>query len=442
MKAIPVSSSPEPQVITFGCRLNTLESEMIRTHARDAGFDHNSIIINTCAVTGEAERQARQMIRKLKRENPQARIIVTGCSAQMHPETYAAMPQVSHVLGNRDKIQPHTYQEIHKAETDTENLSNASKVRISSLEDLRETAAHLVSGFEGRARAFVEIQNGCDHACTFCIITLARGPNRSVPVAQIVEQVRHWVTQGYHEVVLTGVDITGYGQDLPGKPTLGQMVRRLLRLVPDLKRLRLSSLDPVEIDSDLLEVWATEPRLMPHAHLSLQSGSAMILKRMKRRHTPQDTFRLCEMLRRARPEMVFGADLIAGFPTETEAMFQETLDLVTSCDVTYLHVFPFSSRPGTPAARMPHVAPSVVKERAQRLRDLGAHHLQRFLHAQAHQTQEVLIENEHQGRTSQYALVKFRVPVSLSSGALASVENLEVKQDHWVGSFVASGVLS
>lgn len=427
--AASLNESQDPHMVTFGCRLNTFESEMIRTHAKEAGLG-NAIIINTCAVTQEAERQAQQTIRKLKRQHPDTPIIVTGCAAQMHPQVYASMPQVSYVLGNREKTQRHIYDHIKQTQGLSDQDHPSPKTFVSSIDDLKETASHLVSGFEGRARAFVEIQNGCDHNCTFCIITQVRGPNRSVPIAQIVDQVKHLTRQGYSEIVFTGVDITGYGQDLPGTPSLGQMVRRVLRLVPELKRLRLSSLDPVEIDSDLIELWGAEPRLMPHVHLSLQAGHDLILKRMKRRHLRQDVIQICNTLRHARPDLVFGADVIAGFPTETEGMFQDTYTLLQECGVVYFHVFPFSPREGTPAARMPQVAPTVIKDRARRLRELGAAQLATYYQSCIGQTCQVLVESPQQGRTDHYALVRFHTSVEATPGSLLSVRITEAGPEY------------
>ena len=379
-------------VITFGCRLNTYESQLIDGLARNAGRG-DMVVVNTCAVTAEAERQARQAIRRARRDRPDARIVVTGCAAQIDPDGYGAMPEVDQVLGNQEKLIAASYE-------------RDDDVLVGDIMALRETAEHLVEGFDGRARAFVEIQQGCDHRCTFCIIPFGRGNNRSVPVGRIVSQVRILVENGYREIVLTGVDITGYGADLPGRPGLGQMVRRLLSLVPDLDRLRLSSLDPVEIDHDLIELLATEPRLMPHLHLSVQAGDDMILKRMKRRHLRGDVISLCERARRVRPDVVFGADLITGFPTESEDMFHRTLDLVDACGLTYLHVFPYSPRPGTPAARMPQVAVPERKERAARLRELGRIGLGRFLAGQVGRQAKVLVEQPDRGRSEHFAVVE------------------------------------
>jgi threonylcarbamoyladenosine tRNA methylthiotransferase MtaB len=356
-----------PQLVTFGCRLNAYESEVIRGHAAAAGLS-SAIIINTCAVTSEAERQARQAIRKARRENPEARIIVTGCAAQIAPEKFAAMGEVDAVLGNEEKLKAESYHALRQA--------NDRHVAVADIMTVTETAPHLIAGFAERARAFVEIQQGCDHRCTFCIIPFGRGNSRSVPAGAIIDQIRQLVANGLREVVLTGVDITSYGGDLPGKSgprgsSLGGLVRRILTLVPELPRLRLSSLDVVEVDDDLKHLIATEERLMPHLHLSLQAGDDMILKRMKRRHLREDAIRFCAEMRALRPDIVFGADLIAGFPTETEAMFENSLRLVEECGLTFLHVFPYSARSGTPAAKMPQVPGPVRKERAQRLRAAG-----------------------------------------------------------------------
>ncbi len=388
----------EPQILTFGCRLNAQESEVMRRHAQAAGLA-DAVIVNTCAVTAEAERQARQAIRRARRERPDARIIVTGCAAQIAPDNWAGMAEVDTVLGNREKLDPASF-----------DIGADEPVRVNDIMAVRETASHLVGGFEGRARAFVQVQNGCDHRCTFCIIPFGRGNSRSVPLGPIVEQVRALVEDGVADLVLTGVDITAYGEDLPGQPTLGRMVRRLLAAVPELKRLRLSSLDACEIDPDLMDLIATDERLMPHLHLSLQAGDDLILKRMKRRHSRDDAIRLCETVRRARPDMAFGADLIAGFPTETEDMFRRSLDLVDDCGLTYLHVFPYSERPGTPAARMPTVPKAERKERAARLREKGAQALARYLREQAGQTRTLLVESPDCGRTDHYAPVRLRRP--------------------------------
>lgn len=386
----------EPTLVTFGCRLNAYESEVMRNHARDAGLD-DVVIINTCAVTAEAERQARQTIRRLRRERPDAKIIVTGCAAQVSPEKFAAMGEVDHVLGNDAKLTAAPWADF--------GGGTAERVVVNDIMSVKETAGHLIQGMEGRARAFVQVQNGCDHRCTFCIIPYGRGNSRSVPMGEIVEQVRALVASGYNEVVLTGVDVTSYGADLPGKPSLGQMVRRLLALVPDLPRLRLSSLDAVEMDEDLWRLVADEPRLMPHLHLSLQAGDDMILKRMKRRHLRADAIAFAEKARALRPDMVFGADIIAGFPTETEEMFQNSLDIVAQCGLTWLHVFPYSPRPGTPAAKMPQVPGPIRKERAARLRAAGEAQVARYLAEQVGRSANVLIERPGLGRNEGFAEV-------------------------------------
>ena len=381
------------EIVTFGCRLNSYESEVMKDLAAQAGLT-DTVIVNTCAVTAEAERQARQTIRKLRRNNPDAKIIVTGCAAQVKPEQFAAMPEVDRILGNEEKLQAASY-----------GLDDDARVRVNDIMSVRETAAHMIAGFEDRARAFVQVQQGCDHRCTFCIIPYGRGNSRSVPIGRVVEQVRELVRNGYNEVVLTGVDITSYGPDLPGKPALGQMIRRLLANVPELPRLRLSSLDPVEIDDDLFRLIAEEPRLLPHLHISLQAGDDMILKRMKRRHLRADAIAFVEKVKALRPDMVFGADLIAGFPTETDAMFENTLRSVEECDLTYLHVFPYSERPGTPAARMPQLPVEVRKERAARLRAAGEARQASFLASRIGTEAEVLMEKPGMGRTEHFAPV-------------------------------------
>ncbi len=362
----------EPLIITLGCRLNAYESEVMRKHARDAGVE-DCVIVNTCAVTGEAVRQAAQTIRKLRRERPGARIVVTGCAAQIEPERFSEMPEVDHVIGNGEKIEPETFRAL--------STDDLERVVVNDIMSVKETARHMIDGFGTRARAYVQIQNGCDHRCTFCIIPFGRGPSRSVPAGEVVGQIRQLVETGYREVVLTGVDITSYGGDLPGSMSLGRLVKQILKLVPELDRLRLSSIDQVEADADLLMPSHREPRLMPHLHLSLQAGDDLVLKRMKRRHLRADAIGFCTEMRRRRPDIVFGADLIAGFPTETDEMFRNTLDLVDECGLTYLHVFPFSPRNGTPAARMPQVARPQIKERAARLRAKGDAALSSYLEA-------------------------------------------------------------
>ena len=397
-----------PRILTFGCRLNAYESEVMRGHAAAAGLE-DAVIVNTCAVTGEAERQARQAIRRARRENPQAQIIVTGCAAQIDPDGYAAMAEVDRVLGNEEKLRAESFLD-----------GDSPRVLVNDIMAVTETAPQLIAGFAERTRAFVQVQQGCDHRCTFCIIPYGRGNSRSVPLGEVARQVRALVDQGYAEVVLTGVDITSYGGDLPGRPALGQMVRRLLAQVPELRRLRLSSLDAIELDPDLRRLIAEEPRLMPHLHLSLQAGDDMILKRMKRRHSRQQAVDLCAELRDLRPGIVFGADLIAGFPTETEAMFENSLKLVEDCGLTYLHVFPYSARKGTPAAKMPQLPLAVRKERAGRLRAAGAAALSTFLDRQAGRTAAVLIERQLDdgrllGRSETFA------EVLLPSGAIGSL---------------------
>src|SRR5271166_1718915 len=385
---------PDNEVITFGCRLNAFESEVIRHAAAAAGLT-GAVIVNTCAVTAEAERQARQAIRRARRRHPDASIIVTGCAAHLSPERYAALPEVDRVLDNRAKMLPQSY------------LPGEAEPA-----GLVETAAHLVDGFEGKSRAFLEVQEGCDHRCTFCIIPYARGASRSVPMGVIAEQARRLVAADCREIVLTGVDLTAYGADLPGRPTLGQMVRRLLATVPGLQRLRLSSLDPAEIDAELWWLLAEEERLMPHLHLSLQSGDDLILKRMKRRHSRAQAITLIARVRAARPETAFGADFIAGFPTETEDMFRRSLDLVAECGLAFVHVFPYSERPGTPAARMPQLPGPLVKERAARLRSAGKVALAAELSARVGSETDVLIERPGRGRAEFYAAVSFSAPDS------------------------------
>lgn len=402
-----------PEIVTFGCRLNTYESEVMRNHVRSAGLD-DVVIVNTCAVTSEAERQARQTIRKLRRERPDARIVVTGCAAQIDPQRFAAMPEVDQVLGNQEKLQPESW-----------GLPPAEKVLVNDIMSVKETAGHLIGGFEDRARAFVQVQQGCDHRCTFCIIPYGRGPSRSVPIGGIVEQVQALVKAGYNEVVLSGVDITSYGPDLPGSPSLGQMVRRLLALVPELPRLRLSSIDCIEMDDDLWRLIENEPRLMPHLHLSLQAGDDMVLKRMKRRHGRADSIAFCERVRSIRPDVVFGADFIAGFPTETEEMFQNTMRLVEECGLTWLHVFPYSPRPGTPAARMPQVDGAVRKERAARLRAVGEAAEARTLATLVGRMATVLVEKDDLGRTEHFAAVRLGRPFPPGSLVPAAITGIK-----------------
>jgi threonylcarbamoyladenosine tRNA methylthiotransferase MtaB len=391
------------EVITFGCRLNAFESEVIRRAAASAGLT-GAVIVNTCAVTAEAERQARQAIRRARRRYPEASIIVTGCAADITPERYAALPEVDRVLDNRAKLRPQSYLEREAAPA-----------------DLVETAAHLVDGFEGKSRGFLQVQQGCDHRCTFCIIPYARGPSRSVPMGVIADQARHLVSAGYREIVLTGVDLTAYGADLPGKPNLGQMARRLLAAVPELERLRLSSLDPAEIDAELWRLLAEEKRLMPHLHLSLQAGDDLILKRMKRRHLRADAINAARRARMLRPEVALGADLIAGFPTETEEMFDRSVELIGECGLAFVHVFPYSPRPGTPAARMPQLPGPIVKERAARLRAAGDAALAGELSSRIGSETDVLIERPGIGRAAFYAAVSFT-----AAGIVGSVRRMRL----------------
>ncbi|MSP42018.1 MAG: tRNA (N(6)-L-threonylcarbamoyladenosine(37)-C(2))-methylthiotransferase MtaB [Alphaproteobacteria bacterium] len=405
------------QVINFGCRLNQYEAELMRVRAMEAGLE-NAIIINSCAVTAEATRQARQAVRKARREQPGARIIVTGCAAQIEPQRFADMPEVDVVLGNIEKLQSASYA-THGLRNDF-GAADGERVRVNDIMSVRETAGHLIEGLEGRARAFVQIQNGCDHRCSFCIIPFGRGNSRSVPAGEVVAQIRRLTANGYLEVVLTGVDITSYGADLPGRASLGSLVSQILKHVPELVRLRLSSLDVIELDEALFRAIGEEKRLMPHLHLSLQSGDDMILKRMKRRHSRQDAIALAERLRNMRPDMVLGADLIAGFPTESEAMFENSLRLIEDCDLTYLHVFPYSARAGTPAARMPQVPGAVRKARAARLRLAGDQAVQRHLQRLIGASQIILMETDTCGRTECYTEVELDQPCP--SGGLATVK--------------------
>jgi threonylcarbamoyladenosine tRNA methylthiotransferase MtaB len=384
-------------IITFGCRLNAFESEVMREHAAEAGLT-SAVIVNTCAVTAEAVRQARQAIRRARRERPDAKIIVTGCAAQIDPGRFAAMDEVDHVIGNQEKLEAKTFAGF--------GVEGTERVKVNDIMSVRETAAHLIEGFGNRARAYVQIQNGCDHRCTFCIIPFGRGPSRSVPAGEVVAQVRRLAEKGYAEIVLTGVDITTYGKDLPGEMTLGKLTRTVLRLVPELPRLRLSSIDSVEADPQLISAIAEEERLMPHLHLSLQAGDDLTLKRMKRRHARTDSVSFCEAMRRARPDIVFGADLIAGFPTETEAMFANSLSLIDDCGLTFLHVFPYSAREGTPAARMPQVHGAIVARRASELREKGVAALRRHLDGAKGRHINVLMETEGQGRSADFTPVR------------------------------------
>jgi threonylcarbamoyladenosine tRNA methylthiotransferase MtaB len=418
------------EILTFGCRLNAYESEAIRARAKDAGLE-DAIIVNTCAVTAEAVRQSRQAIRKARRENPRAEIIVTGCAAQIAPESYAEMPEVDRVLGNREKLETESYTR--------DFLGDAPRVLVNDIMAVKETAPQFVDHFPEHSRAILQVQNGCDHRCTFCIIPYGRGNSRSVGAGAVVEEARRLVAAGYNEIVLCGVDLTAYGADLPGKPTLGALVARILKHVPELRRLRLSSIDSIEADETLLRLISGEERLMPHFHLSAQSGDNLILKRMKRRHTREDTIAFCKTVARLRPDVAFGADLIAGFPTETEAMFQNTLDLVDEAGFSYLHVFPFSAREDTPAARMPQVEKTFIKERAQRLRQKGDNALSARLTTLVGTEQELLVEKPGVGRTRCFASVAFdeegvpgrvvRARILSSDGRLAKARVIDAQQD-------------
>lgn len=392
--------STPPKFTTFGCRLNAYETEAMKELIAQTGAQ-DVHVINTCAVTAEAVRKAKQDIRKIRRTEPSAKIVVTGCAAQTEPDTFAAMTEVDLVLGNSEKMQAQTWQSLADDHFETE------KVQVNDIMSVTETAEHLIDGFGSRSRAYVQVQNGCDHRCTFCIIPYGRGNSRSVPAGVVVDQIKRLVQKGYHEVVLTGVDLTSWGTDLPSAPKLGNLVMRILKLVPDLARLRISSIDSIEVDEDLLEAIANEPRLMPHLHLSLQHGDDLILKRMKRRHLRDDAIAFCQEARRLRPDIAFGADIIAGFPTETEAHFENSLALVRECDLTWLHVFPYSARQGTPAARMPALHGAIIKERAARLRALGAAQVSAYHQTQVGRSVDVLMENPHMGRTPQFAEVHF-----------------------------------
>jgi threonylcarbamoyladenosine tRNA methylthiotransferase MtaB len=393
-----------PIFATLGCRLNAYETEAMKELAEANGVE-NAVVVNTCAVTAEAVRKARQEIRKLRRENPEAKIIVTGCAAQTEPETFSTMGEVDLVIGNSEKMQPETWQNMGP-----DFIGQTERVQVNDIMSVTETAGHLIDGF-GRHRAYVQVQNGCDHRCTFCIIPYGRGNSRSVPAGVVVDQIKRLVDKGFNEVVLTGVDLTSWGADLPATPRLGDLVMRILKLVPDLPRLRISSIDSIEADDMLMQAIATEPRLMPHLHLSLQHGDDLILKRMARRHLRDDAIKFCEDARKLRPEMTFGADIIAGFPTETEAQFENSLKLVTDCDLTWLHVFPYSKREGTPAAKIPRqVNGKVIRDRTARLRAAGEAQVQKHLKAQVGREHMILVENPHMGRTEQFTEVSFDTP--------------------------------
>ena len=396
--------SQAPKITTLGCRLNAYESEAMRALAEHASLG-DAVIVNTCAVTAEAVRKSRQEIRRLRRENPASKVIVTGCAAQIDPDSFAQMPEVNAVIGNNEKMQAATWSAMVG-----DLIGDTEKVKVDDIMSVTETAGHLIDGFATRARAYVQVQNGCDHRCTFCIIPFGRGNSRSVPAGVVIEQIKRLVDKGYNEVVLTGVDLTSWGADLPSAPKLGDLVMRILKLVPDLPRLRISSIDSIEVDENLLTAIATESRLMPHLHLSLQHGDDLILKRMKRRHLRDDAIAFCETARKLRPNITFGADIIAGFPTETEAHFANSLKLVEECDLTWLHVFPYSSREGTPAAKMPAVKGPDIKHRAAKLRALGSQKVAAHLKAQYGKTHAILLENPSMGRTEQFTEVVFSTP--------------------------------
>ncbi|WP_370931432.1 tRNA (N(6)-L-threonylcarbamoyladenosine(37)-C(2))-methylthiotransferase MtaB [Bartonella sp. DGB1] len=392
------------KVVTFGCRLNIVETEVIKQEAQKANLDkldNETYIFNTCAVTEEAVRQAKQSIRKTRRENPNANIIVTGCAAQADIKQFTDMEAIDLIIGNEDKLHASSYKQLPDF-----GFEQYEKIRVNDIMSVKETAGHLLNSVEGKTRAFVQIQNGCDHRCTFCIIPYGRGPSRSVPIGVIVQQISNLCKNGYKEVVLTGVDLTSYGLDLPGKSNLAKLIKIILKEIPELPRLRLSSLDSIEINDSLLELLINETRIMPHIHLSLQAGDDLILKRMKRRHLRQNAIDFCTNLKKQRPEIIFGADFIAGFPTETEEMFQQTLKLVDECQITYLHVFPYSARTNTPAAKMPQVEKTIIKERAKRLRELGKEKLQLFFQSEIGKTKNILVENNNIGRTENYALTE------------------------------------
>ena len=413
-----------PVFSNHGCRLNAYEVEAMKDLADQAGLE-NAVIVNTCAVTSEAVRKARQDIRKLRKTHPDARLIVTGCAAQTEPDTFANMDEVDAVIGNTEKMLGATWQGLA-----ADFIGETETVQVDDIMSVTETAGHLIDGFGTRSRAYVQVQNGCDHRCTFCIIPYGRGNSRSVPAGVVVDQIKRLVDKGFNEVVLTGVDLTSWGADLPATPRLGDLVMRILRLVPDLPRLRISSIDSIEVDDNLMAAIATEPRLMPHLHLSLQHGDDMILKRMKRRHLRDDAIAFCTEARKLRPDMTFGADIIAGFPTETDAMFENALALVEDCDLTWLHVFPYSARPGTPAARMPAVNGKVIKARAARLRAAGEAQVRRHLKAQVGRSHHVLMENATMGRTEQFTEVHFET--AQSEGQIVTATIRDTAENHLI----------
>ncbi|WP_271951726.1 tRNA (N(6)-L-threonylcarbamoyladenosine(37)-C(2))-methylthiotransferase MtaB [Ruegeria faecimaris] len=412
-----------PKFATLGCRLNAYETEAMKELSQQAGLT-DAVVVNTCAVTAEAVRKARQEIRKLRRENPNARLIVTGCAAQTEPQTFSQMEEVDAVIGNTEKMRPETWKGMA-----ADFIGETEAVQVDDIMSVTETAGHLIDGFGTRSRAYVQVQNGCDHRCTFCIIPYGRGNSRSVPAGVVVDQIKRLVDKGYNEVVLTGVDLTSWGADLPAQPKLGDLVMRILKLVPDLPRLRISSIDSIEVDENLMQAIATEPRLMPHLHLSLQHGDDLILKRMKRRHLRDDAIRFTQEARKLRPEMTFGADIIAGFPTETEAHFENSLRLIADCDLTWLHVFPYSKREGTPAARIPQqVNGNVIKTRAARLRAAGEVQIAKHLTAQVGKVHHILMENPHMGRTEQFTEVTFKTAQSEGQVVTATITGRSATQ--------------
>ena len=413
---------PTPKLSTLGCRLNAYETEAMRELATSSGLN-DAVIINTCAVTAEAVRKSKQEVRKLRKENPSAKVIVTGCAAQIDPNSFANMAEVDLVIGNSEKMQQKTWAQLSNNET-----FETEKIKVDDIMSVNETAGHLIDGFGSRSRAYVQVQNGCDHRCTFCIIPYGRGNSRSVPAGVIVDQIKRLVDKGFNEVVLTGVDLTSWGADLPSAPKLGDLVMRILKLVPDLSRLRISSIDSIEVDENLMQAIATEKRLMPHLHLSLQHGDDLILKRMKRRHLRKDAIAFCEEARKVRPEITFGADIIAGFPTETEKHFQNSVNLIKECELTWLHIFPFSPREGTPAAKMPQVNGNQIKKRAAVLRDLGKKQVKSHLSSQLGKNHNILMENAYMGRTEQFTEVKFYKKQVEGSIVLGKITDANEKQ--------------
>ena len=413
---------PAPKLSTLGCRLNAYESEAMRELATSSGLS-DTVIINTCAVTAEAVRKSKQEVRKLRKENPNAKVIVTGCAAQIDPDSFANMAEVDFVIGNSEKMVKETWSQFSE-----NNDFGTEKIKVDDIMSVNETASHLIDGFGSRSRAYVQVQNGCDHRCTFCIIPFGRGNSRSVPAGVIVDQIKRLVDKGFNEVVLTGVDLTSWGADLPNSPKLGDLIMRILKLVPDLSRLRISSIDSIEVDENLMQAIATEKRLMPHLHLSLQHGDDLILKRMKRRHSRNDAIKFCEDARKMRPEITFGADIIAGFPTETDEHFESSVNLIKDCGLTWLHIFPYSPRQGTPAARMPQVNGNQIKRRAAILRDLGTKQVKSHLSSQLGKDHSILMENGYMGRTEQFTEVKFDKEQIEGSIVLGKITDANEKQ--------------